>query len=78
MIGENYVLILRDNHSDYKRFFANDTTDAEYSALAIIDWFLDFVVPNALMSHGPTHFKNGTVRFVSKVPKVVHHFKLPY
>lgn len=33
-----YVLILRDDHSDYKLFFSCDNTTAETTATSIIDW----------------------------------------
>jgi transposase InsO family protein len=76
--GDKYVLMLRDDHSDYKWFFAFAGESAENAALAIIDWCAAFGVPNCLMSDGPTHFKNETVRLVSKGLKVPHHFTLPY
>lgn len=76
--GEKYVLMLRDDHSDYKWFYALASTDAENAASAIIDWAAAFGVPAALMSDGPTHFKNETLRLVSKGLRVPHHFTLPY
>ena len=76
--GSKYVLMLRDDHSDYKWFFAFPDTSAENAAHAIIDWCAAFGVPNGLMSDGPTHFKNETVRSVCKNLKVPHHFTLPY
>lgn len=76
--AEKYVLMLRDDHSDYKWFFAFPDTSAENAARAIIDWAAAFGAPKCLMSDGPTHFKNETVRLVSKGLKVPHHFTLPY
>lgn len=76
--GEKYVLMLRDDHSDYKWFFAFTDTAADNAAQAIIDWCAAFGVPKMLMSDGPTHFKNETVRMVCKNLKVPHHFTLPY
>jgi len=76
--GEKYVLMLRDDHSDYKWFFAFADTSAENAAQAIIDWSAAFGVPNGLISDGPTRFKNETVRRVAKGLKVPHHFTLPY
>lgn len=70
--------MLRDDHSDYKWFFNFPNTDAENAAHAIIDWCAAFGVPNGMMSDGPTHFKNETLRSVSKGLKVPHHFTLPY
>lgn len=75
--GHNYVLMLRDDHSDYKLFIAFPTTNSE-NAAAIIEWCAAFRVPNGLMSDGPTHFKNEVVCLVTKGLKVPHHFTLPY
>ena len=69
--------MLRDDHSDYKWFFPFSDTLAENAAIAIIDWCAAFGVPNGLMSDGPTHFRNETVRLVCKGLKVPHHFTLP-
>jgi len=76
--GDQYVLMMRDDHSDYKMFYCFPSTDAENAATAIIEWCSLFGVPGRLMSDGPTHFKNETVRLVSKGLKVPHHFTLPY
>ena len=76
--GDKYFLMLRDDHSDYKWFFCCPRMDAENAAHAIIDWCAANGVPGGLMSDGPTHFKNETVRLVSKGLKTPHHFTLPY
>lgn len=66
--GEKYILILRDDHSDYCWLFPFSDTSAENSANAIIDWCALFAVPNSLMSDG----------LVKKGLKFPHHFTLPY
>lgn len=76
--GEKYVLMLRDDLSDYKWFFAYKSNDAASAAVAVTDWGAAFGIPEALMSDGPTYFKNETLRLVSKGLKVPHHFELPY
>lgn len=76
--GMKYILMLRDDHSDYKWLLPFPDTSAENAARAIIDWSAAFGVPKGLMSDGPTHFKNETMRLVSKGLKVPHHFTLPY
>lgn len=70
--------MLHGDHSDYKWFFATPGTSAENAALAIIDWCAAFNVPQGQMSDGPTHFRNETVRMVTKTLRVPHHFTLPY
>ena len=76
--GYKYVLMMRDDHSDYKWFIPTASTAAQHAATAIIDWCSSFGVPNGLMSDGPTHFRNEVVRLVCKGLKVPHHFTLPY
>lgn len=70
--------MLRDDHSDYKWLFSFPNTAAENATRAIIDWAGAFGVRKSLMSDGPTHFKNETIRMVAKGLKVPHHFTLPY
>ena len=77
-IGAKYVLMLRDDHSGYCRFFAFPDTIAENAATAIIDCTAAFGVPAALTSDGPTHLRNETMRLISKGLRVPHHFTLPY
>ena len=76
--GEKYILMLRDDHSDYKWFFMFPATTAANAAMAIVDWCGAFNPPTGLMSDGPTHFRNETLRLLSKALKMKHHFTLPY
>lgn len=76
--NEKYVLMLRDDHSNYAWFFSTADTCAEQAATAIIDWCAAFGVPKMLMSDGPTHFKNETLSRLAKGLRVPHHFTLPY
>lgn len=76
--GDKYILMLRDDHSSYCWLFAFADMVAGNAARAIIDWCAALGVPNGLMSDGPTHFKNETVRLVAKGLRVPHHFTLPY
>lgn len=59
--GERYVLLLKDDHLDYKWLSAFANQWAENAIQAIIDWCAAFGVPNGLMSDDPNHFKNETV-----------------
>lgn len=76
--GGKHVLMLRDDLSDYKRFYACHDLTAETAAKAIIDWCAAFGVPKSLMSDGPTHFKHETLCLVSRGLRVPHYFTLPY
>lgn len=48
----------------------------ENAARAIIDWFAGFGVSHGLMSDGPTHFDDETLRMVGKGLKTQNHFRL--
>lgn len=76
--GEKYVLMLREDHSNYCWSYACSETSAEYVARAIVDWSAALGVPLQLMSDEPTHFKNEVLRIVAKELRVPHHFTLPY
>lgn len=76
--GQKYVLLLRDDHSGYCWLFPFGNTNAENAAHAIVDWCASFGVPAGLISDGPTHFRNETVRLVTKALRTPHHFTLPY
>lgn len=75
---DKYVLMLRDDRSEYCWFFLFSNTSAENVARAIIDWAAAFVVQKSLMPDVPTNFKNETVCLVAKGLKGPHHFTLPY
>lgn len=51
----NYVLLVRDDHSEYCCFHPSPSTTAEFAANALVDWRAAFGAPNGLMSYGPTH-----------------------
>lgn len=53
-------------------------TSTENAERYIIDWAIAFGIPKMLMSDGPTHLNNETVRLVSKFFKIPHHFYIPY
>lgn len=73
--AEKYVFMLSEDHRDYNRFFLFFNTAADCAAQAIMDWRAAFGVPKMLMSDGPTHFKNETVRVVCRDPKVLHNLR---
>ena len=58
--------------------FLLPNTDAENATHAIIDWCAANGVPGGMIYDGLTHFKNETVRLVSKGLKTPHHFPLPF
>lgn len=73
-----YVVMPRDDYSDYNWGFPFPDTSAEEAAVAITKRCAAIGVPKCFMSDGPTHSRNETLRLVSKGLKGLHHFKLPY
>lgn len=76
--GDKYILMLRDDHSGYAWFYPTVSTSAEQAASAIVDWCAAFGPPNSMMSDGPTHFRNETIRMLTKSLRAKHHFTTPY
>lgn len=76
--GEKYILIMREDHSDYMWFYACHYLTSETAPQAIIDWCAAFSVLKSLMSDGPALFKNEIIRLVSRGLRFTHHFTLPY
>lgn len=76
--GEKHVLMLRDDHSGYCWFYPCPDQTAESTANALLDWCAAFGAPSAFMSDSPTHFKNETIRLLTKGLQSRHHFTLPY
>lgn len=63
---DKYVLILRDEISDYKWLSCFPNTNAENAAHDIINWCAANGVPGDFMSDEPMNFKIETFRLVSK------------
>lgn len=70
--------MLRDDFSGFVWLYPFAEADAQNTADAIIDWSASFTAPSALISDSGAHFKNETVRLVTKGLRVPHHFTLPY
>lgn len=76
--GVRYVLMLSDDHSGYSWFYPDTNTNTKIAADALLNWSATFGAPYALMSDGPTYFKNKTIRRLTKGLKSPHHFTLHY
>lgn len=63
---------------DYTWLLPFPDTRTENAAPTIIDWCADFGVPTGFMSDRPTHFRNETIRLVTKILRTPHKFNLPY
>lgn len=70
--------MVKDDHSGYCWLYPAITTDAVTVTEALLDKSVAFVALSGLISDGPTHFKNETVRLVTKELRTAHHFTQPY
>lgn len=76
--GYKYGLRLHDDHLNYNLLYCLPDTPAENAAVAIIEFGFIFGVLQTLISDGPTHFTNKTLRLVTRDVKVPHHFTFSY
>lgn len=76
--GSKYLLLLRDDFSSYSWLIPFTAANSDNTADALIEWATTFTVPKMLMSDGGSHFKNATLRKLSRGLKTPHHFTLPY
>jgi len=76
--GIKYILMMRDDFSSYCWLFPFSNANSDSTAMALLEWSSSFNVPRMLMSDQGTHFKNETVRKLSRALKVPHHFTLPH
>lgn len=59
--------MLIDDYSGYFWIDPSPATNAETAADSLIDLVASFGVPDQLMPDGPTHFKNESIRRLTKV-----------
>lgn len=76
--GERYILMVRDNHSEYAWLYPSCDMTEETAAHSLLDWCTWFGAPTSFMSDDPTHFKNETLHFLSNGLRTKHHFTVPY
>lgn len=75
--GDKCILMIRDVHSGYSWLYPQYGTDAQNTALALRDRLAAFGVPKQLMSDGSPHYKNETIRMLTKGLCIPHHFRVP-
>lgn len=71
-----YVLMVRDDHSGYAWFFPASNIDPQTATNAFLDRCTFFGTPVGLMSDGPSHFTNETLRLLAKCLRTPQHFML--
>lgn len=76
--GARHVLTIRDDHSVYIWLYAMSRNDAGYILLTLSDSCTAFGFPKTVMFDGLYHFKNETIRLVTKDLCLLRHFTLLY
>lgn len=70
--------MLRCDHRGYAWLYPTTTTGADQAANALVDWCAAFGPRKTFMSDGPSHFRNETMRLLSKGMRCKHHFTQAY
>lgn len=70
---EKYLLMIRNDYSEYFWIFTFTSTPSEHFSRAIIDWSAKFGVPTDIISDGPTHLRSETVLQITKDLNFPHH-----
>jgi transposase InsO family protein len=73
-----YVLIVKDDYSNYVLLKQCKNADAYSTAAVLIEWFAAFGVAQQWVSDQGSHFKNKVVTDVHKQLGTNHHFTTAY
>jgi transposase InsO family protein len=73
-----YVLIVKDDYSNYVLLKQCKTADADSTSAVLIEWFAAFGVAQKWVSEQGSHFKNQVMTEVQKQLGKKHHFSTAY
>jgi Integrase zinc binding domain/Integrase core domain len=73
-----YVLIVKDDYSNYVWLKQCKNTDADSTAAVLIEWFAAFGVAQQWVSDQCSHFKNTVMADIQKQLCTNHHFTMAY
>jgi transposase InsO family protein len=73
-----YVLIVKDDYSNYVRLKQCKNADADSTAAVLIEWFAAFGVAQQWVSDQGSHFKNTVMADIQKQLGTNHHFTTAY
>lgn len=76
--GGKYILMLRNNHSEYIWLYPAETMSAGTAASSLIDRCVAFGIPEERILYGPSHLKNETLHLLTKSLQTPHNFTLSY
>jgi transposase InsO family protein len=73
-----YVLIVKDDYSNYVWLKQCKNADADSTAAVLIEWFAAFGVAQQWVSDQGSHFKNTVMADIQKKLGTSHHFTTAY
>lgn len=76
--GDNYVLMIRDDHSGYGWIYPIPNSMADQGAHALLYRCFAFRAPLSSMSDLPTHFNNKRLAIIAQRLRSKHHITAPY
>ena len=76
--GMKYVLVIKDDFSQYVELYPSRNADAQAVATALEQWFSRFGLVNMLVTDQGTHFKNQYIRMLENKWSMKHHFTTAY
>ena len=76
--GAKYILLLKCTFSSICEVIPTISTDAVPAARAIISWITRWGLPKAIITDGPTSFKNTLLKEITDTLRIKHHICLSY
>lgn len=73
-----YILVLKDDFSNFVRLLPTETADVLSVVGALLDWFSIFGLPKFFVSDQGSHFKNAVLLELGRICQVEHHFVTAY
>ena len=72
--GYVYVLVIKDDLSNFVELIPSKTADHFVVADALLDWAKRFGVPDVHVSDNGSHFKNSVINELTRLMNIRHHF----
>ena len=74
---DQYVMIIKDDLSNYTWLQASREADAFSASIALLKWFAALGTPRIWVSDRGSHFKNKLVDYINRAMHCQHHFTTP-
>lgn len=76
--ANEYMLMLRNDHSGYSWCYPSKTISPERAAHTLLDWSAASGAPLQLMSDNPTHFEKETISHLTFVRRITSGFPIAH